>query len=97
MARPIIWSPEAEEDYRTIQRYLLDHWSDKIAHRFADEVLAKSELLSSMPFLGKQTRKNSAVRQILVKPYYILYYLVERDRVTIVNLRDTRQAEPGLY
>jgi len=50
-----------------------------------------------MPFLGKQTRKNSAVRQILVKPYCILYYMAERDRIMIVSLRDTRQAEPGLY
>lgn len=95
MAQTVIWTSQAEEDYRSMQDYLLDAWPDEVAERFAAEVLCKVDTLETMPFAGKQAGNLSAVRQILAKPYCMIYYTVVRDMVIILNLRDTRQE--GLF
>jgi len=97
MAQKVIWTSEAEENYRSMQDYLLEAWSDEIAERFADEVLGKVDTLETMPFAGKQTGYLSAVRQILAKPYCMIYYTVVQDLVIILNLRDTRKDSEGLF
>jgi plasmid stabilization system protein ParE len=93
MAHQIIWTAQAQEDYRHIQDYLLDNWPHPVAKRFASEVLSKLDILETMPYFGKQIEgRLNSVRTVLVKPYHEVYYAIAGQFVVILNIMDTRRS-----
>ncbi|MFN8343386.1 MAG: type II toxin-antitoxin system RelE/ParE family toxin [Spirosomataceae bacterium] len=91
MAYEINWSPDSKEDIRDIYEYLLDEWDDKVADKFTDDVLALTMQLTTMPFLGKKHPKMSSVRQLIIRPYNIIYYTVLEASIYILNVVDGRK------
>ncbi len=90
MARQIIWTPEAQEDYRDIVSYLLDRYDDEIAAKYTDKLFDTLETLLKMPYIGRVHPEFSAVRQQLVRPYTKISYVVLPDFLVVVNLKDSR-------
>lgn len=91
MAYEINWSPDSKEDIRNIYEYLLDEWDDKVADKFTDDVLGLTKQLTTMPFLGKKHPKMSSVRQLMIRPYNIVYYTVLDTSIYILNVIDGRK------
>ncbi len=91
MAYEINWSPDSKEDIRNIYEYLLDEWDDKVADKFADDVVDLTKQLTIMPFLGRRHPKMSSVRQLMIRPYNIVYYTVLDTSIYILNVIDGRK------
>lgn len=91
MAYEINWSPDSKEDIRNIYEYLLDEWDHKVADKFADDVVDLTKQLTIMPFLGRRHPKMSSVRQLMIRPYNIVYYTVLDTSIYILNVIDGRK------
>jgi plasmid stabilization system protein ParE len=91
MALEIVWSLEAKEDYRATVNYLLDHYSDEVAERYTDKLFDALETLAQMPHIGRKHSELSAIRQQIVRPYTVVFYMVLPTQLIVVNLRDSRQ------
>lgn len=86
MAHEIVWTTNAEDDFREIIEYLLDDWADDFAEKFGEQVNKALSLLETYPFLGVVTNEFSSVRKIAINRQYSLYYIVLRQQIVIVNL-----------
>lgn len=95
--KKVEWTEEAKEDYREMVSFLYDTWSEEHADRFAEAVEAMTQLLTTMPEYGTPSRKFSAIRRVLIRPYTALHYVITRDAVVVFNLRDTRREDTGLF
>lgn len=67
--KKVEWTEEAKEDYREMVSFLYDTWSEEHADRFAEAVEAMTQLLTTMPEYGTPSRKLSAIRRVLIRPY----------------------------
>lgn len=38
MPKPVIWSPQSENDFSTIIDYLIEHWDKVVAAKFIDVI-----------------------------------------------------------
>ena len=90
-AKRVIWTPEAEEDFRRMTGYLIDHWAGVVSDQFADAILKTVDRLRHMPYSGVGSEGLSSVRQVVIKPYCKLYYTVVSEVIIILNLKDSRQ------
>jgi toxin ParE1/3/4 len=81
--REIIWSDFAIRDIREIYHFIK---SDSVfyADRILDEIVTKSETLSTLPMRGRITPEfeNPAIREIFVKQYRLIYQ-IEEKRIVI--------------
>lgn len=58
MAFEIIWSAEAEKDFKNIVLYLKENWSVLSSEKFVSVVYAKIEKLADMPSIARQTSQH---------------------------------------
>lgn len=86
MAFQIDWTDEAREDVRATTSYLLDHFGETAADRFADRLAAALKRLEAMPSLGKRHSELNAVHQLVIAPNTVLCYVVMRGMVIITNV-----------
>lgn len=93
MALKIVWSPNAEEDFRLILDYLMDEWADNFAEMFSDQLFKTLNLLENHPYIGMATNEFSSIRRISVTRQYGLYYMVLRDEIVIVNLLNNKKGK----
>ncbi len=93
MAREVIWTPEAQEDYRDTVSYLMDEFSDEVAAKYTEKLFNTIETLLKMPYIGRVHGEFSAMRQQLVRPYTKISYVVLPDLLVIVNLKDSRNGK----
>jgi plasmid stabilization system protein ParE len=91
MAYQIIWTENAKEDLKTIYDYLVSEWSFKIAENFITECESKIDLITHFPEIGIKSEKYKSVYRILITKHNALYYLLEKDKITLLNFFDTRQ------
>ena len=91
MAKPVIWHPEAKEDFRETVAYLMDAWPADVAEKFAAQVDKAQELIEQHPGIGMKVGRLRAVRKVAVPPHHALYYTVLGEEIWILNLLDQRQ------
>ncbi|MEK6780919.1 MAG: type II toxin-antitoxin system RelE/ParE family toxin [Bacteroidota bacterium] len=93
MAKKITWSELAVNRYRHVIQYLLSEWTERDAIQFISKVDAKLFLLSRFPNIGRKTSHNNSIRQILLSKHNRLIYKIEKTRVVVLDIFDTRQEE----
>ena len=93
MAKKIIWANLAIDRYREVIQYLLTDWSEKEVAIFINQVDNKLFLLSRFPNIGRRTSHNPLIRQILSSRHNRLNYKIEKARIIVLDIYDTRQAE----
>ena len=89
---PIIWSPQAADDIVGIQTYISAD-SVQYAELVVRRIVARVEQLSTFPESGRVVpeRRDAAVREVIVKPYRIVYRF-QGSAVEIVTVfRGTRE------
>lgn len=59
MAFEIVWSAEADKDFREIVRYLKEEWSQGVAEKFMIRTYNKLERLAATPSIARATSKTS--------------------------------------
>ncbi len=93
MAKKITWSELAVDRYRNVIQYLLTEWTEKEAVKFIDKVETKLFLLSRFPNIGRKTFFNNSIRQILLTKHNRLNYKIEKAKIVVLDIFDTRQKE----
>ncbi|MDQ3108456.1 MAG: type II toxin-antitoxin system RelE/ParE family toxin [Bacteroidota bacterium] len=90
MALEINWTPLATKSLAEILIYLECEWSLKIAEGFVKELEYQLEIIRVYPEIGIQSSKNNLVRRVLITKHNALYYLVEDEKLMLLNFYDTR-------
>ncbi|MBS4027597.1 MAG: type II toxin-antitoxin system RelE/ParE family toxin [Ignavibacteriales bacterium] len=74
-----------------IIEYLVEEWSPSVAEDFIETVEHKLELLAEFPLLGVESQKKKGMRKLLLSPQNMLVYRIERNRIILLQIYDTRQ------
>lgn len=91
MVYEIKWSPLAKRDYTEIVSYLYDIGGDLSAEKFTDNLEASLRRLERYPFIGKEDRLISAMRELVISKRHSLFYTVFDNIVFIMNIVNTAQ------
>jgi len=93
MAKKIIWSNLAVDRYSQVIQYLLIEWSEREAAKFINLVDNKLFLLSRFPNIGRSSSHSPFIRHIFLSRHNCLTYKIEKFRIIVLDIYDTRQAE----
>ena len=91
MALEIVWTENAEADYKKIIGYLKKEWPLKVATTFVSTTQSRIKTLTVFPEIGRASIKSPGVRSILLTKHNKLYYKVAHSKLEILNIFDTRQ------
>ena len=89
MAYKIDYTKRYLNKVKKLTAYLEREWGYAVAAQFTNDVAEKLERLSKHPFIGNlQGRKT--IRSIIISKHNRLYYRIEGEKITILNLMDMR-------
>jgi plasmid stabilization system protein ParE len=86
----VIWSVEADEEFKKIINYLRDNWSEQEVEKFINATARTIEYIVEYPRMFRETKRRN-VHEVLVTPQNLLLYHVSGTRIQIVTIWDTRQ------
>ncbi len=89
----IILTPKADEDIREIFDYFSE-FSLNAADVQVGRILDKIELLKQFPRLGRMVEHfgNQRLRELLVNPYIVAYYIVSETRIDILSIHHSARS-----
>lgn len=90
-ASRIVWTRNANEDLQRIILYLKNEWCLEIAYKFGKTLLLKTDLFSKLSHLGKSSFASPEIRKIVLNKQNSLFYKVEDDIVSTLNIFEIRQ------
>lgn len=82
---PVVWSVQATEDVDRIVAYISVE-NPIAARRIARELFLPAESLTMFPRRGRMVRKQGWHELLAVRPYVIVYKVVEDDSVEILRI-----------
>jgi len=91
MALRIITKKRFENKVVKLLYYLETNWSDTVAINFKILLLQKLTLLTTHPQIGAEVSSLKNVRSILITKHNRVYYRIEGNEISILNMIDTRQ------
>ncbi|MEO8147984.1 MAG: type II toxin-antitoxin system RelE/ParE family toxin [Bacteroidia bacterium] len=91
MVRKISWNERALDKFGKVTNYLLESWSANIADEFVEKALKDIDSLLEFPYIGRESEKNDSYRCLLITKHNLLIYRIEKKKIVIVNIVDTRQ------
>ncbi len=90
MAYKIVINKRFISSLSNVLIYLEKEWNKKVADDFLNKVDLKINVLQYHPYIGSLTKYKN-VRGIHITKHNRLYYKVANNKVTILNLYDTRR------
>ena len=90
MAYQIIVKKRFTNKVQKVLTYLEKEWSQKVAVEFLTKIDRRIELLTRQPYVGALSTKVKNIRGLLITRHSRLYYKIKDDKVTILNMYDTR-------
>lgn len=91
MALTIVTKKRFENRVKAVLLYLSENWYDSVADDFMVTLKEKIKLLSVQPLTGRLINPDKNVRSCLVTKHNKLYYRVEKNKLVIINMIDTRK------
>jgi len=85
MAYQIIWTAEADNDFRSIIFYLRDHWSDYSAEKFAERTIKRLERIATMPYVTRFTSKHK-VQMIKLDKKNVLFFIIDNNFMVLLSI-----------
>jgi len=70
--------------------YLHKEWQIEVASDFIEKLKNRIESIKLNPNIGSQSGLKN-IRSILITKHNRLYYRIEKDKIVIINLIDTRR------
>jgi addiction module RelE/StbE family toxin len=87
------WRPEAEADLLAIVSFIAEDSPDA-AQELMDEIEAKVSALPDHPKLYKASQRVRGLRELVVRPNYVVFYEETPERVQVVNVVHARRQWP---
>lgn len=91
MKYEIFWLDNAKEKLSIIYEFIIANWNIKIADEFIDKLKFKLQLLSYFPHIGQKSQKKKDVRRYIISEQVSLFYKIDKKKIIILTLFDTRQ------
>jgi plasmid stabilization system protein ParE len=85
MAYKLVWSAEAEADFKNIVEYLKETWSVRTAERFVDNTCKKLESLTAMPTKARPTSIKS-IHLYKLDRKHALFFSFEEDYLILLSI-----------
>ncbi len=77
MAYELVWTAEAEDDFKAIVLYLKENWSIQSANEFVQRTYRRLEKLASMPSVAHPTSQKSVYMYKLDRKNVVFFTLEE--------------------
>jgi len=90
MAYKIVIKKKFIASLSDILSYLEKEWSIQVADDFVKKVDLRISALQNHPFIGALTRFKT-IRGVHITKHNRMYYRVTKNKVTILNMYDTRR------
>ena len=93
MAREVVWTDPAWEDLEAAAEYIARD-SEAYAAAFVEEIKAAATSLSEMAERGQIVPEigDASIRELLVRPYRLVYQLTERQVRILAVIHGARRA-----
>jgi plasmid stabilization system protein ParE len=91
MAKPIRWSPKADEDLEKILDYLADEWEEAVSLKFLDLIDILLNQIAISPRQFPLINKSLNIRKCVLTKHNTLFYRNKRTVIEVVRIYDTRQ------
>jgi toxin ParE1/3/4 len=94
MAFKIIWTRQSREDLQDIVQFIAAD-NPTICESFGYALISKVDQLINFPFLGRVVPEvgNETIREIILRPYRIVYQVIEAQNVIAVVRICTQRVE----
>ena len=90
MVYQIVFKKRFQNKLEKLLVYIEQEFGLLVAKKFAYELDNKLTTLQRHPFIGQQSTYHRNVRSILFGNHNRLYYRIEKDKLIILNIYDTR-------
>ena len=87
----VIWSPECEEDYEHIIRYINEVWGTNAALDFMKKTERTLEYLEQNPFMFAMANERQQIRRVVINKATSLYYYVSVEQVELLYFWNNRR------
>ena len=96
--RVILWTPRARADLAAIRAFV-DQDSPRCAAIVVSRLIAATDRLASFPESGRAVPEfeNPLVREVVLRPYRIVYRLVGVDDIHILTVHHASQSFPTTF
>lgn len=90
MSLEVVFSTRAEVNLDKIVSYLESNWPSKIKVDFLVKLSEQLYLIGKMPYLYPASKQKKSLRRCLINKNTALYYRVEKTRIVVITIQDTR-------
>lgn len=91
MAKQIVWSRFAENDFAAILEYLNENWDEKVAYQFIDLTENILHQISINPRQFPLIYKKGKIRKCVLTKHNTIFYRDNKTQIDILRIYDTRQ------
>ena len=91
MAYTVITKKRFENSVRKLLEYLILNWQDNVAENFLLALNHAIITTSHNPLIGTEIKGKFNIRTTLVTKHNRIYYRIEKDKIIILNMIDTRR------
>ena len=96
MVYKIIWTVEAENDFKRAVEYIIENWSEQSAAKFRNNVFKKLDYLILMPS-SIRTADNTSIRMYNLDKHNVLFFTIKDDLIILLSIypykRDTTKSK----
>jgi plasmid stabilization system protein ParE len=90
-AKPVIWSPLADDDLGQILNYLDKHWGTNVSVSFLDAIDKCLAIIQTSPDAFPVFNTDKSIRRCVVTKHNSLFFKEYNTYIAILRLYDTRQ------
>lgn len=91
----VAWTRRSLMNAIAIKEYLAGKFSGKEVSKF-ESLLKQFELtVSNFPTLYPESKSQKLLRRAVIHKNTTVYYILDKDKVTVIALKDNRQNKPG--
>ncbi len=91
MAKEIKWTKTAAKNFGKTIDYLIENWPQNVVSDFVRRTDETLYLLAEHPDIGELQEKEKQIRGILLSKHNKLFYRIEKNRLIVLKIFDTRQ------
>ena len=89
-------SKRAEKYLDRVFDYLKQEWSEKVRNDFKMKLQKQVDLLRYNPYMFPVSQVKKGVRKCLITKHNAMYYRINKNKVEIITIQDTRRANTFL-
>ena len=87
----IFLTKRAENNYRSIKKYITEEWGERVAQAFEQKTVDFLDLLEDFPEIGVVEMVDKQIHGFQLTKQTRVFYRIKNDRIIILAFFDVRQ------